>query len=44
MILYLSHWFPRKYLVTATALAGVIGGAISGSPLEMHGIGELSGW
>ncbi len=29
MILYLSHWFPRKYLVTATALAGVIGGAIS---------------
>jgi len=40
MILYLSHWFPRKYLVTATALAG----AISGSPLEMHGIGELSGW
>lgn len=51
MILYLTYWFPRKYLarnvalfMTATALAGVIGGPVSGALLEMHGLWRLSGW
>ncbi|HNZ65056.1 MAG TPA: MFS transporter [Smithella sp.] len=51
MILYLTYWFPRKYLarnvalfMTATALAGVVGGPVSGALLEMHGLGGLSGW
>lgn len=45
MILYLTYWFPRKYLaqnvalfMTATALAGIIGGPVSGALLEMHGL------
>ena len=51
MILYLTYWFPRKYLarnvalfMTATALAGVVGGPVSGVLLEMNGLGGLSGW
>ncbi len=51
MILYLTYWFPRKYLarnvalfMTATALAGVIGGPVSGALLEMHGLWGFSGW
>jgi MFS transporter, ACS family, tartrate transporter len=51
MVLYLTYWFPRKYLarnvalfMTATALAGVIGGPVSGALLEMHGVWGLSGW
>lgn len=51
MILYLTYWFPRKYLarnvalfMTATALAGVVGGPVSGALLEMHGLCGLSGW
>ena len=51
MILYLTYWFPQKYLarnvalfMTAIALAGVIGGPVSGALLEMHGLGGLSGW
>ncbi|HRS98325.1 MAG TPA: MFS transporter, partial [Smithella sp.] len=51
MILYLTYWFPRKYLarnvalfMTATALAGVVGGPVSGALLEMHGMLGLSGW
>lgn len=51
MILYLTYWFPRRYLarnvalfMTATALAGVIGGPVSGALLEMHGLWGLSGW
>ncbi|PKN51374.1 MAG: MFS transporter [Deltaproteobacteria bacterium HGW-Deltaproteobacteria-13] len=51
MILYLTYWFPHKYLarnvalfMTATALAGVVGGPVSGALLEMHGILGVSGW
>jgi len=51
MILYLTFWFPEKYLarnvalfMTATPLAGVIGGPVSGALLEMHGFGGVSGW
>lgn len=51
MILYLTYWFPRRYLarnvalfMTATALAGVVGGPVSGALLEMHGRAGLSGW
>jgi MFS transporter, ACS family, tartrate transporter len=51
MILYLTYWFPRKYLarnvalfMTATPLAGVIGGPVSGALLEMHGMWGVSGW
>lgn len=51
MILYLTYWFPHKYLarnvalfMTATALAGVFGGPVSGALLEMQGICGLSGW
>jgi ACS family tartrate transporter-like MFS transporter len=51
MVLYLTYWFPRNYLarnvalfMTATALAGVIGGPVSGALLEMNGVWGLSGW
>jgi len=51
MILYLTYWFPQQYLarnvalfMTAVALAGVIGGPVSGALLEMHGRWGLSGW
>ena len=51
VILYLTYWFPEKYLartvaffMTATPLAGVIGGPVSGALLDMHGSGGLSGW
>ncbi len=51
MILYLTYWFPIRYMarnvalfMTATSLAGVIGGPVSGALLEMHGFGGLSGW
>ncbi|HNQ18376.1 MAG TPA: MFS transporter [Smithellaceae bacterium] len=43
MILYLTYWFPHKYLarnialfMTATTLAGVIGGPISGALLGRY--------
>lgn len=51
MVLYLTYWFPGRYLarnvalfMTATALAGVIGGPVSGALLTMHGLWGLSGW
>jgi MFS transporter, ACS family, tartrate transporter len=51
MILYLTYWFPHKYLarnvalfMTATALAGVVGGPVSGALLEMQGMCGLAGW
>ena len=51
VILYLTYWFPGRHLarnvaffMTATPLAGVIGGPISGALLEMHGFGGISGW
>jgi ACS family tartrate transporter-like MFS transporter len=51
MIYYLTFWFPQReraraiaLFMTATALAGVIAGPISGVLLTLHGLGGLSGW
>jgi ACS family tartrate transporter-like MFS transporter len=51
IIFYLMHWFPRRerarasaLFLTATALAGLIAGPLSGAILSMHGIWGLSGW
>src|SRR5262245_29151243 len=51
MILYLTYWFPAEvrgravaHFMTATAIAGVIGGPISGILLRMNGLGGLAGW
>ena len=51
MILYLTYWFPAveraravALFMTATAIAGVVGGPVSGALLEMHGFGGLDGW
>ena len=51
IILYLTYWFPaggRAHTValfmTATALAGVVGGPVSGALLELEGWRGLAGW
>jgi D-galactonate transporter len=51
MILYLTYWFPAEArgraiarFMTATAMAGVIGGPVSGVLLKMNGIAGLAGW
>ncbi len=51
MILYLTYWFPAAerartiaWFMTATAIAGVVGGPLSGAILLMHGVGPLDGW
>jgi ACS family tartrate transporter-like MFS transporter len=51
IILYLTYWFPAAerarataYFMTATALAGVVGGPISGALLTMDGMLGLAGW
>lgn len=51
MILYLTYWFPAEArgravarFMTATAIAGVIGGPASGLLLKMDGISGLAGW
>jgi len=51
MILYLTYWFPAEVrgravarFMTATAMAGVIGGPLSGALLKMNGAGGLAGW
>src|ERR1700731_3365572 len=51
VILYLTFWFPAReqaravaLFMTATALAGLIAGPVSGALLELHGLAELSGW
>jgi MFS transporter, ACS family, tartrate transporter len=51
MILYLTYWFPASerakavaQFMTATAIAGVIGGPLSGSLLTLNGTLGLSGW
>src|SRR6185436_8404381 len=48
---YLTRWFPQREraravaaFMTATLIAGVIGGPISGALLDMHGFGGLEGW
>jgi ACS family tartrate transporter-like MFS transporter len=51
MILYLTYWFPRRdharaiaLFMTANAVAGVVGGPISGALLTLHGFAGLAGW
>ena len=51
MILYLTYWFPVKargravaHFMTATAMAGVVGGPVSGFLLKLNGVGGLAGW
>jgi ACS family tartrate transporter-like MFS transporter len=51
MILYLTYWFPSReragaisLFMTAVALAGVVGGPVSGALLTMKGVGGLAGW
>ncbi|MGC1397002.1 MFS transporter [Candidatus Binatus sp.] len=51
VILYLTFWFPAReqaravaLFMTASALAGVIAGPVSGGLLELHGLAGLSGW
>jgi ACS family tartrate transporter-like MFS transporter len=51
MILYLTYWFPASerakavaQFMTANAIAGVIGGPISGALLLMGGLYGLRGW
>jgi MFS transporter, ACS family, tartrate transporter len=51
VILYLTFWFPVReqaravaLFMTATALAGVIAGPVSGALLELHGLAGMSGW
>jgi len=51
IIYYLIFWFPQReraraiaLFMTATALAGVIAGPLSGALLTLHGLGGLSGW
>lgn len=51
MILYLTYWFPSAaraqavaLFMTATAVAGIIGGPISGALLTLSGLHGLAGW
>src|SRR3954467_7578760 len=51
IIFYLTRWFPARErartiaaFMTATLIAGVIGGPISGTLLSLHGAGGLEGW
>ena len=51
VIYYLTRWFPEgeraravALFMTATAVAGVIAGPVSGALLGMHGVSRLSGW
>lgn len=51
VILYLTYWFPAReqarsvaLFMTASALAGVIAGPVSGAILGMHGLAHFSGW
>lgn len=51
MILYLTYWFPSgeraraiAKFMTATSLAGVVGGPLSGFLLKLEGRSGLHGW
>jgi MFS transporter, ACS family, tartrate transporter len=51
MILYLTYWFPAEArgraiarFMTATAIAGVVGGPVSGMLLRLGGVAGLAGW
>jgi len=51
IIFYLTYWFPSheraraiSLFMTATQIAGVVGGPLSGILLAMDGLGHLAGW
>ena len=51
IIFYLTHWFPSReraraisLFMTATQIAGVVGGPLSGVLLAMNGVWHLAGW
>jgi MFS transporter, ACS family, tartrate transporter len=51
MLLYLTYWFPSHEraravakFMTATSLAGVVGGPLSSALLKMDGVAGLRGW
>ena len=51
IIFYLTRWFPARErartiaaFMTATLVAGIVGGPVSGALLSMHGLGGLAGW
>lgn len=51
MLLYLTFWFPSHEraravakFMTATSLAGVVGGPLSSALLKLNGVGGLAGW
>ena len=51
MVLYLTYWFPARQraravaaFMTSIAIAGVIGGPISGALLKLNGVHGLAGW
>jgi ACS family tartrate transporter-like MFS transporter len=51
MLLYLTFWFPSHeraravaWFMTATSLAGVVGGPLSSALLKLEGAGGLAGW
>jgi ACS family tartrate transporter-like MFS transporter len=51
IVFYLTHWFPSReraraisLFMTATQVAGLIGGPISGLLLSMDGVWHLAGW
>jgi MFS transporter, ACS family, tartrate transporter len=51
IIFYLTHWFPSheraravSLFMTATQIAGVVGGPLSGVLLAMNGPWHLAGW
>ena len=51
LIFYLTRWFPARErartiaaFMTATLVAGIIGGPISGTLLSLHGVAGLAGW
>src|SRR5258708_4736804 len=51
MLLYLTFWFPSHEraravakFMTASSLAGVVGGPISSALLKLDGVAGLSGW
>jgi ACS family tartrate transporter-like MFS transporter len=51
ILYYLTEWFPRRArarsiagFMTATLVAGIIGGPLSGALLSMQGLGGLAGW
>ncbi|MBV8054892.1 MAG: MFS transporter [Deltaproteobacteria bacterium] len=51
IIFYLTHWFPSReraraisLFMTATQIAGVVSGPLSGVLLAMNGVWHLAGW